>query len=226
MAWTAAFLDRRKKKWLFGYKQTRIVDLMLSYIHDRKDDFRKILDVGCGSGRNTIALAKLGFEAYGIDFVAPAINELNRRAHREGVKVRSIVHDLTEPWPFDNDCFDAAIINVVLDSISRKDRFFVAKELHRVIRNRGLVFIYEPSVNDGYYGQFIDKRKKKFTFICPDDGIKREVFTKESLIQPFQGMFKVKFIQERRYEGKMFWRKYERAWWFAVLENIKEDGEI
>ena len=73
-AWTKAFLDFEKRRWLFGFKQTRIIDLMLQYIKNKKEKICRVLDVGCGSGRNTIALANLGFEAYGMDFVAPAIS--------------------------------------------------------------------------------------------------------------------------------------------------------
>jgi SAM-dependent methyltransferase len=181
-AWTEAYLDSGKRKWLFGFKPTAIVNLMLKYSQNfGKNKFHRVIDVGCGSGRNTLALAKLGFEAYGMDFVEPAILELKNKAQREHLKINVIVHDITQPWPYPDDFFDIAIINVVLDSIDHAKRFFVAKELARVMRKRGLLFVYEPSYKDGYYGQYVDFHKNNFEFICPDDGIKREIFTKEKL---------------------------------------------
>jgi len=221
-AWTKAFLDLKKRKWLFGFRQTSIVSLMLKHIR-RKDKkrFRRILDVGCGSGRNTLALARMGFDAYGMDFVKPAISVLKRRAEKEGLKINAIVQDVTKPWPFPNNFFDAAMVNVVLDSIHRDGRFFIGRELARTLRKNGLVFVYEPSANDGYYSQFIGSKSGDRRFVCPDDNIKREIFTKESILEPFRETFDVKFIQERFYEGKMFWRNYRRAWWFVVLENNK-----
>lgn len=219
--WKKAFLDSSKRKWLFGFTKTRIVDLMLNFIYNTRSEFRRVVDVGCGSGRNALALAKLGFEVYGIDFLEDAILSLRKRAKRMGIQVNSLVCDLTKPWPFSKNFFDVGIVNVVLDSIDREGRFFIAKELARVLKKNGLLFIYEPSVNDGYYKQFVNPKGDNFCFTCPDDGIKREIFTRESILQPFKGLFKVRLIEERRHVSKMFGKEYERVWWYVVLQNEK-----
>ncbi len=114
--------------------------------------------------------------------------------------------------------FDAAIINVVLDSIEYAGRKIVAKELSRVIRKNGYVFIYEPSINDEYYRQFV-KNKENPVFICLDDGIKREIFTPESLLKPFKKFFKIVRIEERNYNGKMFGKNYKRSWIYCILKS-------
>lgn len=197
-----AFIEREKRKWLFGYSKTRIVDLMLNFINKNSVKISRILDVGCGSGRNSIALAKMGFEVYGIDFVKEALNELEKRARKEKVKVKTICHNITKsPWPLKNNFFDAAIINVVLDSIDRSGREVVAKELHRILKKSAYVFIYEPSIKDGYYSRFV-KNFENPVFTCPDDGIKREIFAENSLAKPFRKFFKVIHVEERRYKGK------------------------
>jgi 2-polyprenyl-3-methyl-5-hydroxy-6-metoxy-1,4-benzoquinol methylase len=55
----------------------------------------KAITLGCGVGRETIYLAKKGFDVIGLDFSPTAIEKARRRAKREGVEIEFIVDDLT-----------------------------------------------------------------------------------------------------------------------------------
>jgi cyclopropane fatty-acyl-phospholipid synthase-like methyltransferase len=55
----------------------------------------KALDLGCGTGTNSIYLAKHGWEATGVDFVPRAIRAARRKAAAAGVSPRLIVGDVT-----------------------------------------------------------------------------------------------------------------------------------
>jgi cyclopropane fatty-acyl-phospholipid synthase-like methyltransferase len=55
----------------------------------------KAITLGCGVGRETIYLAKMGFDVIGLDFSPSAIKQARRRARAEGVEVPFIVDDLT-----------------------------------------------------------------------------------------------------------------------------------
>lgn len=55
-----------------------------------------ILDLGCGQGRDSLALGRLGFKVVGIDTSSVGINQLNTIAEREGLEVEGIVGDLNE----------------------------------------------------------------------------------------------------------------------------------
>ncbi len=59
----------------------------------------KVLDIGCGQGRDSIALARLGFSVTGIDNSAIGIDQMNRIAEIENLKVTGMVADIFE---FDN----------------------------------------------------------------------------------------------------------------------------
>ncbi len=56
----------------------------------------KAITLGCGVGRETIYLAKKGFDVTGLDFSSTAITRARRRAKAEGVEVQFIVDDLTD----------------------------------------------------------------------------------------------------------------------------------
>ena len=55
----------------------------------------KILDIACGDGRNSIYLARLGFEVTAIDFSDEAINRLNYFANEEKLKIKTTLIDLS-----------------------------------------------------------------------------------------------------------------------------------
>ncbi|MGD2155583.1 MAG: methyltransferase domain-containing protein [Anaerolineales bacterium] len=55
----------------------------------------KAITLGCGVGRETIYLAKNGFDVIGLDFSSTAIERARRRARAEGVGVSYVIDDLT-----------------------------------------------------------------------------------------------------------------------------------
>jgi SAM-dependent methyltransferase len=79
--------------WIFGSssKIEKIVRLGI----DGRIPPGKAIALGCGVGRETIYLAKKGFDVIGLDFSPTAIKQARRRAKVEGVEVPFIVDDLT-----------------------------------------------------------------------------------------------------------------------------------
>ncbi|MCL4313710.1 MAG: class I SAM-dependent methyltransferase [Actinobacteria bacterium] len=61
----------------------------------------KALDLGCGTGRNALWLAKQGFEVTGVDASSVGLAEAARQAEAEGVHIELIQADLYsyEPLP-------------------------------------------------------------------------------------------------------------------------------
>jgi 2-polyprenyl-3-methyl-5-hydroxy-6-metoxy-1,4-benzoquinol methylase len=55
----------------------------------------KILDMGCGTGRHAIELARRGFEVTGVDFSLGMLHEAERRAQEAGVALRLVHEDAT-----------------------------------------------------------------------------------------------------------------------------------
>jgi trans-aconitate methyltransferase len=65
---------------------------LLEYI-DRFDRNNKIIDLGCGQGRDVIALGRMGFTVMGIDISDVGINQLNELAKKENLSVTTSVMD-------------------------------------------------------------------------------------------------------------------------------------
>jgi SAM-dependent methyltransferase len=56
----------------------------------------RALDVGCGSGRDAIYLAKRGWQVTGVDSVEQAVESAKQRAVEEGVDVQWVAADVAE----------------------------------------------------------------------------------------------------------------------------------
>ena len=65
----------------------------------------RVLDAGCGFGRSVGALARLGYEAVGVDISPAVIAEAERRNPGPAY----LVHDLTRPLPAEVGRFDAIV---------------------------------------------------------------------------------------------------------------------
>lgn len=79
--------------WIFG-SSTQIenyVDLAV----DGRIESGSVITLGCGVGRETIHLAKKGFDVTGLDFSATAIQKARHKAMVEGLDVHFVVDDLT-----------------------------------------------------------------------------------------------------------------------------------
>ena len=74
---------------LFGEPYPELIAFFTSY--PKKG---KLLDLGCGQGRDAIALARLGYEVIGIDNSKVGITQLNKKAVDENLNLVGIVADV------------------------------------------------------------------------------------------------------------------------------------
>src|SRR4051794_16718123 len=56
----------------------------------------RAVDLGCGTGANSIYLARHGFDVTGIDFAPAALRKASAAADAAGVRARFIEDDLTD----------------------------------------------------------------------------------------------------------------------------------
>ena len=72
----------------------------------------KILDLACGDGRNTIYLARLGYEVIAVDFCEEALNRLKFFIKDTSLKIQTQLLDLSKVDSFTHlDKVDGIIIN-------------------------------------------------------------------------------------------------------------------
>jgi malonyl-CoA O-methyltransferase len=104
---------------------------------------RDVLELGCGTGKNTVWLAARARTVVGLDFSAGMLAQARRRldAAGEAAPVRLVRHDVREPWPVADGAVDLVIGNLVLEHVERLPPIFA--EGYRVLRPGGRLFLCE-----------------------------------------------------------------------------------
>jgi tellurite methyltransferase len=84
----------------------------------------KAIDLACGTGRNALYLAELGWDVTAMDGSEAAIKELQARARTRGLTVNTAVADLTDPkFELAPNAFDLVVMAYYL----QRDLFAKAK---------------------------------------------------------------------------------------------------
>lgn len=125
---------------LFGDIDIYLFDQILK---NRFSPEMKILDAGCGGGRNIVYFLRQGFPVFGIDQNTDAIEHVRRLAQtiapqpsKENFQVAAV-----EKTPFPNEDFDAVISSAVLHFAADEAHFRqMLGEMWRVLKPNGMFF--------------------------------------------------------------------------------------
>jgi len=116
--------------------------------------FDSILEIGCGTGKNTIFLAKIGSLVHAVDFSRGMIEKAKDKIQADNVHFSLM--DITQRWEFEDQFFDLIVCNLVLEHI--EDISSVFGEATRVLQAQGYFFINELHPFRQYEG-----RKARFS---------------------------------------------------------------
>lgn len=98
-----------------------------------KDKQWRVLDLGCGSGRNFSAMAS-GVELYAVDFSEEMLVHAKNKAESLGLKA-DFVHSYSGKLSFKDNFFDSIICVAVLHCIpSKEERVNTIKEIYRTLK--------------------------------------------------------------------------------------------
>jgi len=82
------------QEFYWGKKPSAMCDRVIEIIGPGADSHPKLLDLGCGEGRNAVYFAKHGFEVVGLDLSPPGLEKTRRYAEEVGVCVETMHADI------------------------------------------------------------------------------------------------------------------------------------
>lgn len=113
----------------------------------------RVLDVGCGQGRDALPLARMGHEVVGVDLSPKGIADLVAAAEAEGLAVTGHVADITTFVPEGN--FDAVLFDHTLHMLDAADRHEVLARLLDHLRRGGMLLLADEPGNMAGFQQVI-----------------------------------------------------------------------
>jgi len=110
--------------------------------------FNSILELGCGTGKNTVFLAQIGTRVHALDFSLGMIKKAKEKVNSESV--RFSIADLTKRWPCEEKAYDFITCNFVLEHIQNLSHIFA--EAAQTLQSGGRFFINELHPFKQYQG--------------------------------------------------------------------------
>jgi len=122
-----------KKEFYWGLKPHNLTADSIQHLPSNA----KVLDLGCGEGKDSFFLAKNNFNVTAIDVSEEGIKKLSEFAKKEKLKIKA---DVSEIKSYLEDCeeFDAIFAMNVLQFIDEKNIFNVIKKIQLKTKLNGL----------------------------------------------------------------------------------------
>jgi len=168
----------------------------------KEKSFKNFLDIGCGFGRNSIYMAKNGFDVSAFDLSEYGVKITREKANEQQVKINDLcVADMLE-MPYQDESFDCII---ALNVISHTDKLGfekTLKEIRRVLKPGGEVYFTVGSKESFWWkhpsGIPVDEYTKIRVEDGPENGIPHFYINDEDCLKLFNDfkIIQIKNIRE------------------------------
>lgn len=146
---------------------------------------KRILDLGCGTGRHVVYFAKQGFEVYGLDASPEGIRLTQAWLDEVGERAVLCQQDMREPLPYPDQFFDALISIQVIHHAKLAEIKAVIQEVFRILKPGGFLFISVPKAarenvnsNEIEPNTFVPREGREI-------GLPHHIFSEEELREAF-----------------------------------------
>ncbi|SRR6056297_523011 len=135
--------DKAYDKWAASYDEvenkTRDLEKKALKKTLEQFNFTDVIEIGCGTGKNTAWLAKKASRVTGIDFSAKMLQKA-----REKIKAENVVFlegDILKPWEVNDQSADLISCSLTLEHIG--DLHFIFQESFKKLKSDGIYYICE-----------------------------------------------------------------------------------
>lgn len=185
---------------------------------------KRFLDLGCGNGRNTLPLAKMGYEVTSMDISQVALNQARERLKQEGPevqeKVRFILGSMGQSFYFSDKYFDVVMDITSFDILINDEEIHCHKnEVARVLKNDGYFLYYDMAEDDPYSLDLLAKSPDKNRgIIYTPTGIPFKIYSAGDVIRIFSS-FKVITQEKFRFQDRMDGIKWDRSILCIIMKH-------
>jgi len=210
-------------KWLKKTKKFRLFE-------------KQVLDLGCGTGRNSNYVANLGNNVVGIDISDTALKIAHDRASKifdqaitfsangwtGNENISYLKQNIGSSYPFDDKSFDMILDITSSNSLNEAERATYLAEMSRVLKDDGYIFV-RALCKDG------DKNAKNLikispgheydTYIMKDIHLVERVFSETDLRSLYGQYFDILSLEKKSGYAQFKGQSYKRNYWLAYLKK-------
>jgi len=128
--------------------KTRDLDKKITKEILAKYSYKTVMELGCGTGKNTVYLAENAKEITAIDFSEKMLAIAKRKLNKFNVKF--IQADLNKKWEIPDQSADLVTCSLTLEHINNIDALF--KQTYNKLKDKGKFFISELHPFKQYIG--------------------------------------------------------------------------
>lgn len=145
-------IEKAYNSWAKQYdsneNKTRDLDAIATIKTLSKYQFENVIELGCGSGKNTIWLAKKARKIIGLDFSFEMLAIAKQKVKSDRVEFKKI--DLNQDWEVENAYADLITSSLTLEHI--QDLNLIFSKASQKIKKDGIFFISELHPFKQYLG--------------------------------------------------------------------------
>jgi len=157
---------------------------------------KKILEIGAGTGRFSLLLAKTGGNVTALDISQEMLDVLQEKTKKANLfkKINTIQADASQKIPFPNETFDFCIAINTLSHV--KDASALFKEIFRILKPKGIFLANYPNLISIYFpfGILVNFKRK---------ALAKDVFTKWYSLREIKKLNKANGFQTTSFRGQV-----------------------
>jgi len=179
-----------------------------------------ILDLGCGTGRNSNYLAEMGNLVVGIEISKTALALAKERAKERGLSVDYRMGDMGEPYDIEDNFVDIVLDVTSSNSLDEKGRKKYLDETNRVLKNGGYFFVRALCKDGDQNAKTLLKEnpgREYDTYEIKEIGLTERVFSREDFVNTYSKYFKILKLEKTTHYSTFNNRVYKRNYWLAYL---------
>jgi len=163
------------------------------YSDFKRYEVKRLLELGCGQGRDPIFFASNGLDVYALDSSKVAIENIKQKMRGKNISFHLSQIEVRQTLPFDSSHFEAVYSHMFYNMrFTDEELNFLFKESSRVLKNNGLLYFSVRSDKDVLY----NKGKKIDSNIYEINGFQIRFFTKPQIKSFLSNHFEIKNIEE------------------------------
>ncbi len=179
-----------KDSSFFGEEPSRFA--LLCYQCMKRYDLMRLLELGCGQGRDSILFATNGIDVETFDYSEVAVNAVVKQAKAHTLPISAVVHNAKTGLPYQDQEFEAVYSHMFFSmNFTYEELAFLFNKVKRVLKFGGLHFFSVRSDKDKFYG----KGRHVFDGVYDVNGFEIRFFSKQDIMGLMRG-FNINEIME------------------------------